>query len=150
MCAQIQTRVSKMGRKLGLWLWLATQNMRDFDGDAKNLLAQIEMFICLALPPDEIDQIEKFKQLTPEARALILSARKEIGKFTEGVVITPKLVELIRNIPPRLFLVMAGTEKSEKNERQKIIKEFNCTEMEAIKIIAKRMMEKKVEVELDE
>ncbi len=32
------TKGSKMWRKLGIWLWLATQNLSDFPDDAKKLL----------------------------------------------------------------------------------------------------------------
>jgi conjugative transfer ATPase len=140
LCADIQTRISKMGRKLGLWLWLATQNIKDFPDNSRRLLAQIEHWICLALPLDEIDQIERFKPLTDEKRALFLSARKERGKFTEGVLLSPTFNILFRNIPPRLFLAMAATEQNEKNHRKKIMQKYNCSEIEAVQIIAAEMM----------
>jgi len=150
LIADIETRVAKMGRKLGLWLWIATQNMRDFTDGSRKLLSQCEAWLCLAVPPDEIEQIERFKILTAEERSLLLSARKEIGKFTEGVLLTPKVKDLIRNVPPRLYLAMAATEKDEKIERKKIAEENQCSETDAVKIIAKRMMNKKQEVLSDD
>ena len=142
LLADIETRIAKMGRKLGLWLWLATQNVRDFADNSRRMLAQIEHWICLALPLDEISQIEKFKPLTPEQRSLFLSARKEKGKYTEVIVLSPRMTGLARNIPPRLYLAMAATDQDEKNHRARVMKEFNCSEIEAVKLIAKQMMER--------
>lgn len=142
LLAAMETRIAKMGRKLGLWLWLATQNLKDFPDEARKMLAMIETWLCLALPPDEIDQIERFKTLTQEQRELFLSARKEKGKYTEGVLLSPKVQGLFRNIPPRLYLAMAATEQNEKNERRKIMEKLKCSELEAVEYIAKDMMEK--------
>lgn len=150
LIADIQTRVAKMGRKLGLWLWIATQNMKDFPDGARRLLAQCETWMCLSLPPNEIDQVERFKPLTLEQRLLFLSAKKENGKYTEGILLTPKLQCLVRNVPPRRYLVMAATEQSEKNQRALIMKEQNCSEIEAVNVITHQMMQKKQEVHLDD
>lgn len=150
LIADIETRVAKMGRKLGLWLWIATQNMRDFVDGSRKLLSQCEAWLCLAVPPDEIDQIERFKTLTAEERLLLLSASKEMGKFTEGVLLTPKIRDLIRNIPPRLYLAMAATEKDEKVRRKEIAAIHHCSEIESINFIAKEMMAKHQEVLLDD
>lgn len=150
LLAAIQTRILKTGRKLGLWFWIATQNMKDFPEDARRMLSQIEVWLCLALPPDEIDQIERFKPFTAEERGLFLSARKEKGKFTEGVILSPRLIALFRNAPPRLYLAMAATDQDEKNHRAKTMNAHHCSEIEAIKIIAKEMMTKKQEVHSDD
>lgn len=42
LLARFLTKGSKMWRKLGIWLWLATQNLSDFPDDAKKLLNMIE------------------------------------------------------------------------------------------------------------
>ena len=42
---------------------------------------------------------------------MLLSARKESGKYTEGVVLTDNLAALFRNVPPALALALAQTEK---------------------------------------
>jgi conjugative transfer ATPase len=150
LCADIQTRISKMGRKLGLWLWLATQNVKDFSDNSRRLLAQIEHWICLSMPLDEINQIERFKTLTNELRALFQSAKKESGKYTEGTFLSPTINCLFRNVPPKLYLAMAATEQTEKNHRSNIMKKFNCSEIEAVKIIADEMMKVKNEAYLDD
>lgn len=150
LLAAIQTRIAKMGRKLGLWLWVATQNLKDFADESRKMLSLIETWMCLALPPDEIDQIERFKLLTEEQRALFLSARKEKGKYTEGVLLSPRLQELFRHVPPRLYLAMAGTEQVEKHQRRLLMKKLQKSEMEAVKYIAQKMMEKPMEDLSDE
>lgn len=149
LLADIQTRIAKMGRKLGLWLWLATQNMKDFADGAQRMLSQIETWLCLALPPDEIQQIERFKTLSLEERLLFLSAQKEKGKYTEGVLLSPKIKGLFRNIPPRLYLAMAATDQDEKYLRAQIMKKHQCSEIEAVKIIAEQMMNKDNDNEKD-
>jgi conjugative transfer ATPase len=149
LLADIETRVAKMGRKLGLWLWLATQNLRDFADNARRMLAQIEHWICLSLPLDEIDQIERFKQITIEMRNLFLSARKEKGKYTEGVILG-MIKALFRNVPPSLYLAMAATDQDEKNHRAQIMQKFQCSEIEAVKIIARDMMKLKQETKEDD
>jgi len=145
LLANIQTRVAKTGRKLGLWLGIATQNMKDFPDGARRMLAQLEHWICLSLPPDEIDQIERFKTLTPEQRFLLLSARKEKSKYTEGVILSSTMKGLFRNVPPKLYLALAATEQAEKNQRLKIMQKFNCSEIEAVRVIAHEMMQQKQE-----
>lgn len=150
LLADIETRITKMGRKLGLWLWLATQNMKDFADGARRMLSQIETWMCLALPPDEIEQIERFKTLSDEERMLFLSARKEKGKYTEGVLLSPKIKGLFRNVPPRLYLAMVATDQDEKNHRANIMKEYQCSEVEAVKIIARQMMKNSHSEHLDD
>jgi conjugative transfer ATPase len=142
LIADIETRVAKMGRKLGLWLWIATQNMRDFADNARKLLSQCEAWFCLALPPDEIDQIERFKVLAKEERELLLSTRKEMGCYTEFALLTPRVKQLARNIPPRKYLVMAATEKKEKDYLRYISEQHQCSKMAAVNIIAREMMNK--------
>jgi conjugative transfer ATPase len=150
LLAAIQTRIAKMGRKLGLWIWVATQNLKDFADESRKMLSLIETWMCLALPLDEIDQIERFKTLTEEQRVLFLSARKERGKYTEGVLLSPRLQGLFRNVPPRLYLMMAATEQIEKHQRRLLMKQLQKSELDAIKYMAFKMMEQPVEVFSDE
>ena len=140
LLAAIQTRIAKMGRKLGLCLWVATQNLKDFADEAHKMLSLIETWMCLALPPDEIDQIKRFKVLTPEQEALFLSARKSPRQYTEGVLLTPKVQGLFRNVPPRLYLAMAMTEQEEKNQRKTLMREHSISEIQAAEMMAKMMM----------
>lgn len=139
LLAAIQTRLTKMGRKLGLWLWLATQNVKDFHDEASKMLSLIETWMCLAVSEEEIKEIQRFKTLTPEQQSLLRSARKEPRKYTEGVLLSPKMQGLFRNVPPRLYLALAQTEQSEKNARKVIMQTQACSELEAAQWIAQQM-----------
>ncbi len=140
LLAALETRGAKMGRKLGWWLWIATQNMTDFAEEAHKMLSMIETWMCLSSTPDEIAKIEQFKPLTREQRQLFLSARKARGQYTEGVLLSPKLSSLFRSVPPRLYLAMAATEQHEKHARRQLMLKFGCTELEAVAYQAQQMM----------
>jgi hypothetical protein len=130
---------TKMWRKMGAWFWLATQNLADFPDAAQTMLNMIEWWICLNMPPAEIEEIARFRKLTPAQKALLLSASKEPGKFTEGVVLSKKLEALFRVVPPSLFLSLAMTEAEEKAERWELMQEHGCSELDAAVRIAERM-----------
>ncbi len=49
------------------------------------------------------------------------------------------LEALFRNVPPPLSLALAMTEKHEKAERAAIMRERNCSELEAVYVIAERI-----------
>ena len=124
-------KIVKMWRKLGAWLWLATQNLEDFPDTAKKLLSMFEWWIAMVCPKEEIEQISRFKDLTDEQKHMLLAARKEPGKYTEGVVLADTLQCLFRNVPPPLALALAMTEKHEKQQRAEIMKAQHCSELEA-------------------
>jgi len=46
---------------------------------------------------------------------------------------------LFRNVPPPLSLALAMTEKHEKAARAEIMREQNCSELEAVYAIAERI-----------
>jgi conjugative transfer ATPase len=133
------TKCSKMSRKIGLWLWFATQNVQDFPNDARKMLSMMEFWICLGMSEAELDEVERFKALTDEEKTLFRSVRKEAKKYVEGVILCNKFKGLFRNVPPRLALALAMTEQSEKAERQKIMQQYHCTEVEAALRIADQM-----------
>lgn len=138
LLARFLTKGSKMWRKLGIWLWLATQNLSDFPDDAKKLLNMIEWWELLVMPPEEVEQVSRFKSLTQEQRQLLLSAAKAPGKYTEGVVLSPRVEALFRVVSPALWLALGMTEKHEKAERMRIMREFGCSELEAAMRVAER------------
>ncbi|MBP9726889.1 MAG: conjugative transfer ATPase [Gammaproteobacteria bacterium] len=132
--------MAKVARKLGLWLIPVTQNVKDFsDNEAKKVLAMMETWLCLALSPDEVDNVEQLRQLTAEQRSLILNVQKHAGLYSEGVLLSSRYQGLFRNIPPRFALAMAMTEQSEKAERQHIMQENNVSELEAAKVVGERL-----------
>ena len=132
-------KVVKMWRKLGAWWWAATQNVADFPNEAEKMLNMVEWWVALVMPPEEVEQIARFRQLTPGQKSLMLSATKEPRKYTEGVVLSDGVEALFRNVPPSLFLSLAGTESSEKTERAEIMREFGISEVEAAEFIARQI-----------
>ena len=47
-----------------------------FPGRCEKLLNMIEWWELLVMPPEEVEQVSRFKSLTPEQRQLLLSATK--------------------------------------------------------------------------
>ncbi|WP_025806322.1 conjugative transfer ATPase [Pseudomonas chlororaphis] len=129
-------KITKMWRKLGAWFWLATQNLDDLPKAAEPMLNMIEWWICLSMPPDEVEKIARFRELNASQKALMLSARKEAGKFTEGVILSKSMEVLFRAVPPSLYLAMAMTEPEEKAERFRLMQEHGISELDAAFMVA--------------
>jgi hypothetical protein len=134
------TKCSKMSRKIGLWLWLATQNVEDFPNEARKMLSMIEFWICLGMSEVELKEVERFKVLTEVERQLFRSVRKSAKQYVEGVLLCQRFKGLFRNIPPRQALALAMTEKHEKAERRALMQQFNCTEIEAVYKISEKLL----------
>ena len=99
----------------------------------------IEWWICLNMPPDEVEKISRFRVLTPAQKALMLSARKESGKYTEGVLLSKSMEVLFRAVPPSLYLALAMTESEEKKERYDIMQSQGVSELDAAIQVAARI-----------
>ncbi|WP_338031820.1 conjugative transfer ATPase [Ectothiorhodospira shaposhnikovii] len=134
-------KIVKMWRKLGAWFWIATQNLEDFPNESRKMLTTMEWWILLTLTRDEVEQVARFKALTPEQKALIASATKSPGRYTEGAVLADRVQALFRNIPPPEALALAMTEKHEKAERARIMAELGCSDVEAALEVAKGLGE---------
>ncbi len=132
-------KITKMWRKLGAWFWLATQNIDDLPKAAEPMLNMIEWWICLNMPPDEVEKIARFRELNDSQKKLMLSARKESGKFTEGVILSKFVEVLFRAVPPSLYLAMAMTEPEEKAERFRVMNDLGVGELDAAIEIARRI-----------
>lgn len=124
--------ISAMWRTYGAWLWIATQSLRQIPETARELLNQPEWWVCMAMERDEANMIARFRELSDAQKAMILSARKEPGKYTEGVVMSGKLMTPFRNVPPALALALSQTEKDEKARRAAIMRRSGCSELEAV------------------
>ena len=99
----------------------------------------IEWWICLNMPPDEVEKISRFRELTPAQKALMLSARKESGKYTEGVLLSKSMEVLFRAVPPSLYLALAMTESEKKKERYDIMQSQGVSELDAAIQVAARI-----------
>jgi conjugative transfer ATPase len=136
LLAPYVVKITKMWRKLGAWFWLATQNLDDLPQAAQPMLNMIEWWICLSMPPDEVEKIARFRELNPAQKALMLSARKEAGKFTEGVILSKSMEVLFRAVPPSLYLALAMTEPEEKHARYQLMQQHGISELDAALRIA--------------
>lgn len=133
------TKVVKMWRKLGAWLWLATQNLADFPNIAEKMLNMIEWWLCLVMPQEEVEQIARFKQLNDEQKNMLISATKVPRCYTEGVVLATRIEALFRAVPPSLYLALGMTEKDEKAARKNLMDEFKISELDAAKMVAHKL-----------
>lgn len=135
-------KIVKMWRKLGAWLWLFTQNLKDFPDESEKMLNMAEWWILLNLPLDEIEQVTRFKNLTEEQKTMTGSATRT-GNYTEGVIISEKMTSLFRVVPPSIYLALGQTEKDEKSTRRKLMEKYNCSELEAAIRIARELDRKR-------
>ncbi|MEO0436608.1 MAG: conjugative transfer ATPase [Pseudomonadota bacterium] len=131
LLAPFLVKIVKMWRKLGAWLWSATQNMEDYPDAAKKMLNMVEWWLCLVMPKEEIEAIARFRKVDDAQREMLLSASKSAGQYTEGVVMSEALETLFRTVPPSLMLALAQTEKHEKARRSEIMRERSISEIEA-------------------
>ncbi len=133
--------VAKVARKLGLWLAAITQNVTDMNSEsATKILSLIETWILLGLDLKEINDVKRFKTLTPEQEALIKDIDSQKGLYAEAVLLGSRYQGLFRIIPPRYLLALLMTEKSEKAERFTLEKEHGV--LKAAEIIAERLENK--------
>lgn len=139
LTAPYVVKITKMWRKFGAWFWLATQSLDDFPEAAKPMLNMMEWLICLSMPPDEVEKIARFRELTNEQKALMRSARKEPGKFSEGVILSKSIEALIRTVSPSINLALAMTDPEEKNERYEQMRERGISELDAALAVAARI-----------
>ncbi len=139
LLAPYVVKITKMWRKLGAWYWLATQNLDDLPKAAEPMLNMIEWWVCLSMPPDEVEKIARFRELNPSQKALMLSASKEAGKFTEGVILSKSMELLFRAVPPSLYLALAMTEPEEKAERYQLMQQYGISELDAAFKVAEKI-----------
>ncbi len=139
LSAYLVLYIKLLGRRLGLWFWMATQNMADFKDDAAKMLDMFEWWICLKMGKSELDQLERFKTVTPEQRLMMLDTRKVDKKYTEGVLLSDKAQGLFRVVPPALPMALAQTEKEEKTARTQRMNKHGISELEAAMMIADEM-----------
>lgn len=136
LVAPYMNSISAMWRTYGAWLWLSTQNLHQFPDESRQLLAQPEWWLCMSTDEDDVNQIARFKNLSAEQKALLKSAHKESGKYTEGVVMSKKLLALFRNVPPSIALSLGQTEKHEKARRRQLMRLHRCDALTAAELIA--------------
>ncbi len=131
LLAPFLVKIVKMWRKLGAWLWSATQNMEDYPAAAKKMLNMVEWWLCLVMPKEEAEALGEFRQVDEAQKQMLLSASKAPRKYTEGVLMSETQEFIVRNVPPSLMLALAQTEKHEKSRRNDLMKAHGISELDA-------------------
>ncbi len=85
----------------------------------------------------------RFKKLTEEQKHLLASAKKQEYAYTEGVVLSSKLAELFRAVPPSLTLALAMSEAHQKAERKRYMDKFGISETAAAKWVTAELDQKR-------
>ncbi|XDF33170.1 conjugative transfer ATPase [Paracidovorax avenae] len=134
-------KATKMWRKLNIWFWLATQNLKDFPDSMERVLSMCEFWMLLTMDKSEIEEVARFRNLTSEQRRMMESAVKEPPKYTEGVLISATGQWLFRNVPPAVPIALAMTEGHEKAHRRRLMDAHGCTELEAAYMVAEKLAE---------
>lgn len=141
-------KIVKVWRSLGAWFWAATQNVDDMDEGMKKLISNMEWFIALSMPKDEVAKLKAFKEISDEAEMMIRSAKKSPGRYAEGVVISPSLTTLFRGVVPPIALALAQTEQHERHERIQLVKSGAAkTELDAAFLIADQISAKRDQID---
>jgi conjugative transfer ATPase len=137
LLSSYMVKISKLlGRRLGLWLWMATQNMSDFPGESGKMLSMFEWWLALGLGHSDIETLCQYKPLTSNTISMLEKTHKVPGKYAEGTLLGDQISERFRHVPPALCLALAQTEKEEKTKRAELMKRHGCSELEAALKIA--------------
>ena len=132
--------MSKLSRKYGLWLVLATQNLSDFlTVDALKILNMIETWYVMQMRKKERDMLNEHVSLSDEEKALIEKIFSPKGVYSEMVLLNPNHKLLMRHLPPRLLLALSMTEQDEKDARKKLMQQHGISEMQACEMIASQL-----------
>jgi len=137
-------KMVKMWRKWGVWVWFATPSIEDYADTASSMFDTIEWIICLKIKKSEALKLAKLIDITSEQKQLIASISSSKGQYKEGVVISDQLSTLFRSVSMPLALALAMTEQSEKAQRQKIMQDSNCSEMQAAYQIADEILQARI------
>jgi len=134
---------AKTWRKLSIWLRQGTQQLKDYPDEAEKMIDLAEWWYLINFEQKQIDELERFKAITEDEKRMMGSTRKESKKYTEGVVMSPRMKSIFRVVMPALPLVLAGTDGIEKQERRKIMKQKNLNELDACFYIADQIKAKR-------
>jgi len=132
-------KIIKTWRSAGAWYWQATQSIDDFKGSMSSLLTQLEWMLLLSMPKDDITKLRTLKNMTDEQAAMVGSATKAPGLFTEGVVLHETCTALFRAVFPPLALALAQTEQNERAARRDIQIATGCDELASVYEVARRI-----------
>lgn len=131
---------AKVFRKLNTWLCVITQDISDFKGESSKIITNSEFLWLMKMSATETNELGTVIDLDDEIKYLIKFPQIEKQCYVEGISICDKYDDaLIRYVPPSLILAIAQTDGNEKEYRHKVMKEHNCTELEAAYIIGEEI-----------
>ena len=103
LLAPYVVKITKMWRKLGTWLWLATQNLEDFPAAAKRMLNMMEWWVCLSDAARGGGEHRPLQGAHRGGEAAACSPRaRSRGSIPKGWCWGSALAALFRNVPPPL------------------------------------------------
>ncbi len=135
---------AKTWRKLNIRLDQATQNLGDYPDEASNMLSLAEWWYCLTMDTKEVKDLTRFRRLSEEEQEMLLSARKQKGAYTEGVILSDRVTSLFRVVMPALPLALAGTDDDEKAARRQLMEQHRISEIEAVHRIAEQIKQQRM------
>lgn len=139
MLLQILLKATKMWRKIGVWLWLATQNFQDFSADAQRMLSILEWWFIMWMEEDELIKVAQFKGMSEEETDMLRRIRKARGRYVEALVKGASGSSILRMVPPALSIALAQTDPDEKRARSQLMKEHRIPELDAAMMIAEHI-----------
>lgn len=140
----LMIRITKMWRKLGARLWLATQEIDDIPAPVKRMIGMMEYWIAMSMPPQQIELTRSFRPITNEQASMMSQCRMNKGKFSEGCVLVQDRVMQFRSVPPSSTLALSQTAPDEKAARFQIMEEQGISEYEAILAVAENIRQKRL------
>jgi len=136
MLLKIMLKATKMWRKIGVWLWLATQSFSDFTDDARRMLSILEWWFIMWMDEDELVQVAKFKGMSDEETGMLRRIRKARGRYVEALVKGASGSSIMRIVPPALSIALAQTDPDEKRERGRLMEKHKIPELDAAMMVA--------------
>ena len=148
LTAALLTQCSKMARKVGLVLVLATQNPEDFKEDAKKMLGNIATIELLKFQDEKsLEEFCKLLGLDSYVMQLTKNISNIKGLHSESFLASSQYKLLTRCIPFKELFFLIANETSENAKRQEVCKEYNCNEVEAAFIQAALIRAEEVNLE---
>ncbi|WP_440993551.1 conjugative transfer ATPase [Cysteiniphilum litorale] len=138
---------AKMARKIGLILWLATQDPEDFPDAAARMLAAFEFWEVLDFNNDETrKKIATMLGFSDQDLQLARSIRNAPKCHSEKVIISKKFRLLSRCIPQREIFALLANNTDEKERRRSMSRKYKCSEVVAALIQAQQMRGEAIDV----
>ena len=132
-------KITKMWRKLGARLWLATQEIDDIPAAVKRMIGMMEYWIAMSMPPQQIELTRQFRTIHDEQASMMAQCRINKGKYAEGCILTRDSVMQFRSVPPSKTFALSQTSPGEKANRFAMMEKHGISENEAITLVGEEI-----------